>query len=400
MSTYKDNESLAKAIKELCLKEPFYGLLLMSLNKVWSTSVPTLGVCLRNINYELAINSEFWNTLTVIQKPGLIKHEALHIGFFHLLEYSSYTDKQVLNCAMDIEINQYIDRKTLPENGCYLENFPELNMEKKMGTRYYYEKLKAEKDKNSAIFQAIADAIADGKSTCQLPNGQTIEIPDHDWSDIEALPDATKKLIDSQTKHIINQVAEQVVKARGTIPGEFRDVLARINKVEPPKFDWKGYIRRFVGKSTKTYTKKSRRKLNKRIIDYPGLRIKKQKHILAAIDTSGSVSIEELKEFLGELYHLQKNGAEVTILECDSAISYIGKYDPKRDLPLTGRGGTNFDPPVNYYNERRNQFSCLIYFTDGECSPPEAQIKDILWVLSSTSTMNNDLPGNVIKLEI
>lgn len=61
---------------------------------------------------------------------------------------------------------------------------------------------------------------------------------------------------------------------------------------------------------------------------------------------------------------------------------------------------TDFNPPVNYYNERRSKFSCLIYFTDGECSPPEAQIKDVLWVLSSTSKMNDALPGNVIKLEI
>ena len=78
-------ESLAKASKELMLKEPFYGLLLMSLNKIWSKRLPTAGVCLKGINYQLAINEDFWNGLPMEQKVGVLKHELLHIGFFHLV---------------------------------------------------------------------------------------------------------------------------------------------------------------------------------------------------------------------------------------------------------------------------------------------------------------------------
>ena len=78
------HETLAKASKELMLKEPFYGLLLLSLNKIWSEKmVPTAGVCLKGINYELAINPVFWESLPPIQKVGILKHELLHIAFFH-----------------------------------------------------------------------------------------------------------------------------------------------------------------------------------------------------------------------------------------------------------------------------------------------------------------------------
>lgn len=397
-------ETLAKASKDLILKEPFYGLLLMSLNKRWcNKSVPTAGVCLKGINYELIINEEFWENLPPIQKIGILKHELLHIGFFHLTDYASYKDKDLLNIAMDLEINQYIDRTWLPKNGCFLDNFSELNLEPKKGTRYYYNKLKEEKDsQQSAVMDALQTAIDSGESSCTLPNGETIEIPNHDWDDVENLDDATKKLIESQTKHIVTQVADQVAKSRGTIPGEFEELIKRLLHVEPPKFDWKGYIRRFAGRSVKTYTKKSRRKYNKRMPDNPGLKIKRQKHILFAIDTSASVSSSELKECLNEMYHLKKTGSDVTVIQCDTAISNVSKFDPKKDFTIHGRGGTEFQPVIDYYNEHSKKFSCLMYFTDGECPAPENVRNHVLWVLSSQGSpeyLTDQGVGQVIQLE-
>ena len=393
-------ESLAKASKELMLKEPFYGLLLMSLNKIWSNKLPTAGVRLNKINYELAINPDFWESLPMEQKVGVLKHELLHIGFFHLVNFTKYANKKVLNIAMDLEINQYIERSMLPEDGMFLDTFPELELEERKGTRYYYDKLMELAQEQEETMQCIMNAISNGESECELPNGQKINIPDHDWEEIEQLDEATKKLIESQTKHIVEQVANQVQKSRGVIPGEFEELLKRLKQIDPPKFDWKGYMRRFAGKSVKTYTKKSRRKYNKRLPENPGLKIRRHKHILAAIDTSGSVSTNELKEFLNELYHMKKTGADVTIIECDTAISYIGKFDPKKDLEIHGRGGTDFQPVIDYYNKHQKEYSCLFYFTDGECSAPEGAKGNILWVLSSRGDAYDELPGQVIKLEL
>ena len=302
--------------------------------------------------------------------------------------------------AMDIEINQYIDRSWLPEDGCFLENFQDLNLEPKKGTVYYYEKLIEEKQKNNHTVKVILDAIANGDSSCQLPNGKTMQIPNHDWHGISEMDDITKKLIESQTGHIVQQVAEQIQKSRGTVPGEFAELLKRLKEVSPPKFDWKGYMRRFIGKSVKTFTKKSRRKYNKRIPDFPGLKIKRQKHILAAIDTSASVSTEELKEFMAEMYHMKKTGSDITIIQCDTAISHIGPFDLSKDIEIHGRGGTYFQPVIDYYNEHVGEYSCLFYFTDGEALAPDNVKGNLLWVLSEQSHMNESLPGQVIKLEL
>lgn len=78
--THENIESLAKASKELMLKEPFYGLFLMTLNKVWDPHFKfngqgTAGVSLQGINYILKIEPTFWENLPAIQKIGILKHE-------------------------------------------------------------------------------------------------------------------------------------------------------------------------------------------------------------------------------------------------------------------------------------------------------------------------------------
>ena len=65
------SEELAKASKDLMLKEAFYGLFLIMLNKQWSTKVPTAGVSRLGINYQLYLNEEFWDKLTPDQRIGL-----------------------------------------------------------------------------------------------------------------------------------------------------------------------------------------------------------------------------------------------------------------------------------------------------------------------------------------
>lgn len=392
-----NEESLARTTKELMFEEPFYGLFLLSLNKLFNDKIKTACVGVSGINYYLKISPTFWHSLSPLHKKGLLKHELMHMAFFHLTDYKHLRDKELANIAMDIEINQYINPDCLPEGGVTLNSFPELDLEPNAGTHYYYDKLQTLSDE---IKNALREAIRNGDKEVTLPNGENITLSNHDWDDVEDLDEADERLLRDQLNGILKTVAENVTKSRGNIPGEFKSIIDALFNVPEPKFDWKGYIRRFAGKSIKVYTKKSRRKLSKRYEDNPGLKIKQKKHILVGIDTSGSVSNEELKEFLQEIHHLTKTGNEVTIVQCDTAISHVGKYKPGEDYLIHGRGGTSFQPVINYYNEHMNQLSCLIYFTDGEAPAPINAKGDILWVLSSKSELNNELPGAVIKLDL
>ena len=122
-------EELAKASKDLMLKEPFYGLFLIMLNKQWNNkAVPTAGVSRLGINYQLYLNTDFWDTLGSQQKIGLLKHELLHIAFFHITDWSHLTNKEIANIAMDIEINQLIQEDHLPPGPQLPSTYPELNL--------------------------------------------------------------------------------------------------------------------------------------------------------------------------------------------------------------------------------------------------------------------------------
>ena len=231
------------------------------------------------------------------------------------------------------------------------------------------------------------------------PTDVEIRLPDHStWEEFDGMDEATQKLVKKQTEHILKEVADQVTKSRGVIPGEFKEILDKINYSEPPKFDWRSYLRRFAGGSTKIYTKKSRRKYNKRYQENPGLKIKPKRHILVGIDTSGSVSTEELKEFLHEIHHMQKTGSDITIAQADTAISHIGPYNHRKDFQIYGRGGTDFQPIIDYYNANVHKYTCLIYLTDGEAPAPTAARGRMLWVMSSKSQKNETLIGPQIKL--
>ena len=388
-------QSLSKISKELMLKEPYYGFFLIMLNKVWRKDLPTAGVSKHNINYQLAINEEFWNGLSDDHKMGLLKHELLHIAFGHLVSFSSFSNKKLANVAMDMEINQYIEASWLPEGGINIDDYTDIQLDRKAGCRYYYDqllRLQDEKDKNGSTGDQAMDNLLDNIASGDIPDHST-------WEEFEDMSEAEKKLIEKQVQKILQDAKEQTVKKRGNVPGEIEGLIV-LDEVTKAKFDWKGYLRRFTGTSTKIFTKKIRRKENHRYEDNPGLKIKMRQHMLLAIDTSGSVSNDELAEFMNEIHHIHKAGVDITIVQCDTSIRSIEPYKGKNDLKVHGRGGTEFDPVLDYYNANIGKYTSLVYFTDGECYTSVKPKNRVLWVLSERSHMNEDLPGQVIKLEL
>ena len=381
-------DQVARTTKSLIFTEPFYGLFLIGINKQYSDRIPTAGVSKHGIGMQLTINPDFYINLSEDHRYGLIKHELLHIAFGHLLLRDLYADHKLFNIAADLEINQYILESKLPEGGLLLSSFPELNLPKKAGTKKYYELLEqAQQDGTCPSLDSLMDKM-NGES--QYCHGT--------WDEFEELPEADKKLVQKQIEHQLKDTAASTVKKCGNVPGELADLIHRLTHIEPPKFDWKGYLKRFVGNSSIVYTKKLRRKYNKRYAANPGLKIKFKNHILVGVDTSGSVNNDELKEFFSELAHMCKTGHKISVAQCDTKLRTVEEFNPKKDWEIHGRGGTSFQPVIDHYNEKKGSYTALIYLTDGEAYAPDDCPKNTLWCLSSISEMNDELPGQVIKL--
>ena len=407
------HSEIAKHSKTLMFKEPFYGLFLIGLNKEINDAVQTACVARDGINTKLVISPTFWESIGDKCKVAVLKHELLHIAFKHLQMFDEFAEKEMLNVAADIEINQYIQDEYKDEtwDGLEITNSPfkELNMPLKAGTRKYYELLMKECKNNPngdvcKMLDAMKEANnggAPGEITLEDGTKVTIKASHEFWKQFEGMDEAEKKLMEKQIEYQLKDVAEQVNKIRGTIPGELKELIDNLYVSEEAVIDWRAYLRRFNGMASKVYTKKTRRKPNKRFYGNPALKIKQKKNTLVAIDTSGSVSKDDLKEFLSEIHHIHKTGTQVTVVECDASIGRVYEYKGKiqEAQEVTGRGGTSYDPVLEYLQDNRDKYQNLIYLTDGECETSIKPCKPVLWVHCSGRSVNDSLPGAKVQIK-
>lgn len=430
-------DSISSASKSLMFEEPFYGLFLITLNKDLSDRIDTLCVSKQGINVQLTINPEFWEKNDVQTRIGMLKHELLHIGFFHLDMQEEFADKVLFNIAADLEINQYIGNQYKGPTwmGLELTSYPELKLPEKAGTKTYYDTLYKTLQKRQAQGQSCNGSEG---PQCQGQGGQGQPDPkgqkgkgkgangdptqseiwdvydaqqagqksiySHElWKEFtEGMSEAEKKLVKKQIENQLKRIQEETEKSRGTVPFEMKDRIDKMFKVEPPVIDWKMYLRRFGGNSNKIYTKKSRRKLNKRFIGNPAIKIKQKKHLLIARDTSGSTSAKDHTEFFNELHHIYKTGVKITVLDADAGCHDLFEYKGKPPEHISGRGGTDFNPAIEYFNKHSKEYDTFIYLTDGICPAPSIKPKSrMLWIISSGGTLeySKDYPGKVCQIK-
>lgn len=371
-------QTVFKICKQLMIKDPFYGLFLMRLNKFFSDDVPTAGIRIDGINPVLAINKDWWYTLDDDTKTAVIKHECFHILLGHLTENWDYLrkhDSKTTNMAMDAEINGNIPEL---QTGGFI--WPaKYGLENNKGTLFYYEYFSKNPPQGSG--EAGGDQLVD----------------DHSQWQSDKLSDAQKQLIQQQIDSIAKSTAEQVQKSQGTVPNKFKDYIDKLFQKKERIFNWKQYFRKSIGTAIDVELRKTRKKESRRFPDASGLKHKRKASVLVAVDTSGSVSGEELNEFFSEINHIYKAGTDITIIECDAKIQRIYKYTGKWDGTVHGRGGTVFDEVYEYRNEHRRDFTACVFFTDGYLDVNTKLSGNNIWIITSNG-YRQKYPGHSIYI--
>ena len=133
---------LDRAVKTLLIREPFYGLFLLNLNRYYGDKCDTACVCRNGINTELCINKKFWDTLSDDEQLAILRHELGHILFKHITSSEYFGDHDKFNIAADCEVNSYIPILQ-KDPYCYPARW---NLENNKGTKFYYENLPDEPD--------------------------------------------------------------------------------------------------------------------------------------------------------------------------------------------------------------------------------------------------------------
>lgn len=138
-----------------------------------------------------------------------------------------------------------------------------------------------------------------------------------------------------------------------------------------------------------------------------GSRYERKANILIAVDVSGSITDESFEHFS----HAIKNFFFLGIIEKIDLIFFDVNLKNTKPLQfrkkieldsIKGRGGTNFQPAVDYFEEHKSEYSGLIIFTDGEGNIPVQKntSNNILWILDSRMAFEknhqwiNTLGGN------
>lgn len=367
-------ENLEKAIIGLLNNYPFYGFFLNGCRRIFTDNdkdMPTCGVNVTD-KVNLYINNNFWNSLTKDEREGILQHEVDHIINLHMLRCEN-KDNKTFNEAADIAINQYIDPKKV-RTGLFPHTITKvfgIKVLEKMPAEYYYEILKNEKEKNK------------NKQGNEI--GDTLD--NHNiWEKGEKNQEAVEQIVKASAKNAMDKA-----KAIGNLPGNLEGIL---NELFKPKINWKQQLKQFIQASLKYNKESSRKKRNKRYgIIYAGKKKTDLLRIYIAVDTSGSVSDNELTQFFSEVNDMVAKNLNLTIkiLIADSQIQDTFEYKKNMKIPIKGRGGTAYQPAIEYTNNTNEHVDGLIYFGDGDSADIPIKPKyPVLWAL----TRQNKNPFN------
>ena len=129
--------------------------------------------------------------------------------------------------------------------------------------------------------------------------------------------------------------------------------------------------------------------------------------LLGAVDVSGSVPDEDIQRFLAVINRFFKQGIErIEVIEFDSHITTpepLLLKQATRSIRVTGRGGTNFQPAIDYYYQNE-QYDGLVFLTDGYAPTPKVpddkRHKPIAWILTTQGGNEANLKpiGPVVRI--
>ena len=206
-----------------------------------------------------------------------------------------------------------------------------------------------------------------------------------------------------------NQIDDKIKKAEieegwGQTGGNLK---RRLEEELDFSFDYRRALTKFRANIVSVNRRLTRMKPSRRYgFSAMGSRYERKADLLIAVDVSGSITDESFARF----YHAIKNFFFLKIIENIDLIFFdvnLKNTSPVKFTKnfkleeITGRGGTSFQPPVDYFMENRSRYSGMIIFTDGEGEVPKlCSQASILWILDSRPAYEKSrwwiesLPGN------
>ena len=392
---YRDQavKTLVKAKSKLILSQEFFASLVMSYETVYNEQLPpwslaaTDGLC---IYY-----GPHFGKLKIGEAIFVLCHEVMHNVLNHItrakhchLCWNVATDLLINNMLHKAMSENKLDAKA-PQGILHAKDTPDETAE-----RLYY-KYHVHPEIKCYICGGGQSGSGGGQQQ-QGGNGGDKEYED-DYAkatggskpmDGHLRPKrgaADNKQVEQKARETLSRAVSQA-KARGLVPGAFESL---IQEMLYPQMNWYEVLLDYLQSLPDDYTFKPPDRRFEDIVLPVMNDGDTVTGIVVAIDTSGSLSDDELSEFITEVIHIKHQFPQVkfTFLMCDAEIQKVidvdDGTDPNELLRVKGRGGTAFEPVFKWVKENEPDTQCLVYLTDGFAPfPPDPQ-HEVIWIINN-----------------
>lgn len=371
-----------QAARVLCgQKRPYLASLLFRLTPVASPGLKTMAV---DQYARLYFDPEIeW---TVPQTATVLYHEVSHLLRDHSGRGKALNigpeNAQAWNVVADMEINDDIEQERI--NGHKLEwpHQPCLPKDMKFPDGLMAEEYYAKLPKTKMLMLGHTGKGAGGgkcggcagnpganeKDNAPESDGGTSKVPGLGQAEMEAV------------RHKVASDIREHQRTRGNVPGHLQEWATSILD---PKVDWRKVLRAAIrsavsyaqGLSDYSYHRPSRRQHSQPKIVLPTLR-QPVPNIAVVVDTSGSMSNDDLATVLGEVNGIlkqcgQQDGVEAIV--CDAAVHSAKRVFKAERIMIQGRGGTDMRVGIEAALARPIRPHAIIVLTDGETPWPDSE---------------------------
>jgi len=241
---------------------------------------------------------------------GVLHHEVNHVLFGHILHQPEPDeDRRARVIAQEVTCNEWVS-EPLPGDPVLLDAFPFLPANEDTETRY--DRLARRQDMLPQMqqvddhddWQEIRSDLDAGEFAVQQSVGMA-------WDD---LTDAQRRRLDAALKALVGKLCGSGTDGSEEQLGQGQACV-----------QWRSVLRRYVGRilSVRPVFGRPPRRFPHLVGVLPGRgRFRDKPRVMAVIDTSGSLSTDDLADISAELGHMAKAFA-VTVVECDTTIHCI-----------------------------------------------------------------------------